>query len=187
MNPELINLLISLDKTAENLQSKTFKESITEVDEEKNKFDALSMKKSIVLNKNQPGVVSQQDRRARRTLRAKVNCILNGLPECCKNSSQKQLKSMKKLKKKKLDEINIIRRKNGKEILNIDDFSLNDSFDMHGNIKKRIDMLSIPLTPRSALREKLNNSELEMLKEDPVYFIQNEKYKYKIKLNDDEN
>ena len=185
MNTELVNLLISLDKNAENLSSKYFSEikvndsALTQqsrfYSHQKLKPDQLKLSSVVAFN----------DRRERRTLRAKVNSILNSLPECCSELSKNQRRSMKNQKKKKLDEINLVRRKLNKEMINLDDFSLSDSFDNHGNIKKKLKSKEIPLTPRTALRQNISPHELEMLKEDPIYFIQNEKYKYTIKLNDE--
>jgi hypothetical protein len=116
-----------------------------------------------------------------------VNCILNNLPTVCKTMSRKDLKLLVNEKKKKIDSINRIREKLGKELLQAEDVSFNSSFDKYGNIKTKKREKEAPLTPRTALKSKLTSTEYEMLKEDPVYFIQNEKFKYKIKLDEDEN
>ena len=189
MNPELVNLLISIDKNADFLLKKNSEDTLWNEESRSNgKRRTISGKNTPVKMVNkETAVVSKQDRRARRTLRAKVNCILNNLPEVCSNLSQKHLKTMKNLKKKKLDEINVIRKGLGKLLINIDDFTLEDSFDRYGNVTEKRRRINSKITPRSALRQKLSHLELEMLKEDPVYFIQNEKYKYTLKLNDDED
>lgn len=187
MNTEVVNILISIDKNVDKILKKYSTDA-----RNFNSFSDTFPKSSLNLNlaktlKKLPLSSVQQDRRERRTLRAKVNSILNDLPKVCKALSKKQKKTMLDSKKKKLDAINQIRGKLNKEPLYPDDISLDTSFDVYGNVKPRLKEISIPLTPRSALRSKLTAAELEMLKEDPVYFIQNEKFKYKIKLDEDEN
>lgn len=187
MNTEVVNILISIDKNVDKILKKysTENKTFNSLSESYPKF-SLHRETSKYKKKIPLGSI-QQDRRERRTLRAKVNSILNSLPEVCKTLSKKEKKIMLDLKKKKLETINQIREKLNKDQLYPDDISLDTSFDVYGNIKPKIRELSIPLTPRSALRSKLTATELDMLKEDPVYFIQNEKYKYKIKLDEDEN
>lgn len=185
MNSDLVNLLINLDKHAENVLKKNSNENSVAKSFAEPKHKLLGRKATTPVKT--PAVVSQKDRRIRRTLRAKINGILNGLPENCSVLSKKDLKIEKILKKKKFDEVNLLRRNLGKVPINFDDFSLNNSFDRYGNILPAAKELTLPLTPRKALREKLTPTELEMLEEDPVYFIQNEKYKYTLKLGDDKD
>ncbi|OMJ94557.1 hypothetical protein SteCoe_2199 [Stentor coeruleus] len=188
MNTELLKLLVSLDKTAEKLASKQLQEESSDDSFQKlalnSKTNPATLKSSIKQNLNP---VNKQDRRARRTLRAKIHCILCSLPEPCKTLNKKHAKSLLKVKKQRLEELNEIRRKMNKELINPDDFSLDDIFDKYGNVTKKPKILEASLSPKSALKQKLTKSELDMLKEDPVYFIQKEEYKYKIKLNDDES
>jgi hypothetical protein len=185
MNSELVNLLISLDKNAETLTSKNYSDGLLIDSHPGLKFHSKSQSKSILFTKNHNLI--QHDRRDRRTLRAKINKILSALPDPCSKISKKHLRLMKSLKKKKLEEVNALRKKLGKEIISVDDFSLEDSFDQYGNVVEKNKYIHRNLTPETALREKLSKSELDMLKEDPVYFIQNQNYKYKIKLDDDES
>lgn len=188
MNAELLKLLVSLDRTAEKLASKQLQEESSDDSFQRlastSKTGPTMPKSSYKQNLNP---VNKQDRRARRTLRAKIHCILCSLPEPCKTLNKKHAKSLLKVKKQRLEELNEIRRKINKDPINPDDFSLDDIFDKYGNVTKKPKILEAPLSPKSLLKQKLTKSELDMLKEDPVYFIQKEEYKYKIKLNDDES
>ncbi|OMJ74824.1 hypothetical protein SteCoe_26168 [Stentor coeruleus] len=188
MNAELLKLLVSLDRTAEKLASKQLQEKSFDDSFQKlastSKTGPTMPKSSFEQNLNN---INKQDRRARRTLRAKIHCILCSLPEPCKTLNKKHAKSLLKVKKQMLEELNEIRRKMNKDPINPDDFSLDDIFDKYGNVTKKPKILEAPLSPKSFLKQRLTKSELDMLKEDPVYFIQKEEYKYKIKLNDYES
>ena len=186
MNPEVVNILVTIDKSADKVLKKYTSDShlLSQFRDQSQNFPKTP--KPFQFHSRVPSFI-QQDRRERRTLRAKINCILNNLPAPCKSMSRKDLKLQISLKKKKIDQVNQIRKKLGKESLNAEDLSFDSSFDKYGNIKSKAKSLAPPLTPRSALKSKLTQNEYEMLKEDPVYFIQNEKYKFKIKLDEDEN
>ena len=187
MNTEVVNILISIDKNVDKILKKYSTEAKNFISFS-DTFPKSSKNLKSAKNLSKVPLSSvQQDRRERRTLRAKVNSILNDLPKVCKSLGKKEKKTMLDSKKKKLNAVNQIREKLFKEPLYPDDISLDTSFDVYGNIKPKLKEIWIPLTPRSALRSKLTAAELEMLKEDPVYFIQNEKFKYKIKLDEDEN
>ena len=186
MNPEVVNILVTIDKSADKVLKKYTSDShlLSQFRDQSQNFPKTP--KPFQYHSRVPSFI-QQDRRERRTLRAKINCILNNLPAPCKSMSRKDLKLRVSLKKKKIDQVNQIRTRLGKESLNTEDISFDSSFDKYGNIISKNKSLAPPLTPRSALKSKLTQNEYEMLKEDPVYFIQNEKYKFKIKLDEDEN
>ncbi|OMJ93052.1 hypothetical protein SteCoe_4138 [Stentor coeruleus] len=186
MNSEAFKLLVSLDKTAEKFLEKKLQQTISEkLLHSPTAQLNYPLKKCQSSAKNLVTIVNKKDQRLRRTLRAKIHCILCSLPDPYKSLTRNKTLSLVNIKKQKLEELNQIRKKMSKETININDFSLNDTFDSYGNIMKKPKINEARLTPNSALKQKLTKSELEMVKEDPGYFIKNEEYKYKIKLENE--
>lgn len=186
MNPETLKLLVSLDKTAEKFLEKQLQLTPSEkLLRSPTAYFNYPLKKHQTSSKKLVSIVNKKDQRVRRTLRAKIHCILCNLPDPYKALTRNKVISLVSIKKQKLEELNKIRKKMSKDTININDFSLNDTFDSYGNVMKKPKIIETRLTPNSALRQKLTKSELEMVKEDPGYFIQNEEYKYKIKLDNE--
>ncbi|OMJ70344.1 hypothetical protein SteCoe_31698 [Stentor coeruleus] len=136
-------------------------------------------------SKNIQTTITQKERRAHRALKAKIHNILSSLPENCQTLDRKHVKSLANLKKQKLKQLNDIRKKMKKQPLSPRDFSLDCIYDKYGNISKKPKIFESPLTPRTAIKEKLAKIEFDMFKEDPVFFIKKKEYKYKIKINDE--
>ncbi|OMJ71104.1 hypothetical protein SteCoe_30782 [Stentor coeruleus] len=186
MNPETLKLLVSLDKTSEKLLEKQLQQALSEkLLHSPKSYHDHPLKKYQVSNKKLVSTVNKKDQRVRRTLRAKIHCILCSLTDPYKSITRNKKISLVNIKKQKLEELNQIRKKMSKDTININDFSLNDTFDSYGNVMKKPKIIETRLTPNSALKQKLTKNELEMVKEDPGYFIQNEEFKYKIKLNNE--
>lgn len=187
MNSDIHKFLVSFGKSPEKPKTKRLKNIFS--DESLNTQSHSSKATKILLesssSKNIQTSINQKERRAHRALKAKIHCILSSLPENCQTLNRKHAKSLANLKKQKLKQLNDIRKKMKKQPLSPRDFSLDFIFDKYGNISKKPKILESPLTPRTALREKLAKSELDMFEEDPVFFIKKKEYKYKIKLNDE--
>ena len=120
----------------------------------------------------------QKQRRERRTLRAKIHKILTSIPCNCEELEKRNQKISAKEKKLKAAKFNKVREGLGLDSLSFKDISSDDEIDPKGQIYKRPPEVGKPLTPVTALKENLKQSELSMLLEDPLYYIQDQKFKY---------
>jgi hypothetical protein len=90
MNPEVVSILITIDKTADKILKKYVSEGqfLSQVNELK---PILSQSpRPLQCHSRVPSFV-QQDRRDHRTLRAKVNCILKQPSNSLKDDESKRL------------------------------------------------------------------------------------------------
>lgn len=162
---ELVKLLVNIEETAQEVRN-------SDIFKAKNARKLVNLPKSLIKTQSFPSkkLTELKEKQQRRFLRSKVTKILNGLPCKCKRNGQKEEALKWAEQKQKLYELNSILESKGFEPVN----KLNISRESERKFQKN------QVSARSALTNGLTEAEIQIISDDPAYFLQD---KGLLKLN----